>query len=76
VAFLALPACSINVKKADNGEDKKIDIETPIAGIHVSKGADVRIPVCRSTRAPVRKTLTSLGNRRARTSTSRPAFSA
>jgi len=42
VAFLALPACSINVKKADNGEDKKIDIETPIAGIHVSKGADVR----------------------------------
>ena len=40
--LLILPACSINVKKADNGEDKKVDIETPVGGIHVSKGADVR----------------------------------
>jgi hypothetical protein len=40
--LLGLPACSINVKKADNGEDKKVDIETPVGGIHVSKGADVR----------------------------------
>jgi hypothetical protein len=33
-------ACSINVKK--NGEDaeKKVDINTPIGGIHVSKQAD------------------------------------
>jgi hypothetical protein len=40
--LLVLPACSINVKKADNGEDKKVDIETPVGGIHVRKGADVR----------------------------------
>jgi len=37
-----LPACSINVKKDNNGEDKKVDIETPVGGIHVSKGADAR----------------------------------
>jgi len=46
--FVALPACTINVKKADGGGDKKVDIETPMGGIHVSKGADVRetgIPV-------------------------------
>jgi hypothetical protein len=41
-SLIALPACSINVKKADNGEDKKVDIETPVGGIHVSKGADAR----------------------------------
>jgi len=41
-ALIALPACNINVKKAENGEDKKVDIETPVGGIHVSKGADVR----------------------------------
>jgi hypothetical protein len=40
--FIALPACSINVKKDNNGEDKKVDIETPVGGIHVSKGADAR----------------------------------
>jgi hypothetical protein len=32
-----LAACSINVKKEKNGEDKQVDIRTPIAGIHVSK---------------------------------------
>jgi hypothetical protein len=41
-ALLALPACSINVKKDKTGEDKKVDIETPVGGIHVSKDADVR----------------------------------
>jgi hypothetical protein len=40
--LVALPACSVNVKKADNGEDKKVDIDTPMGGIHVSKGADAR----------------------------------
>jgi uncharacterized protein YfaP (DUF2135 family) len=35
-------ACSVNVKKDSSGEDKKVDIETPIGGIHVDKGADVR----------------------------------
>ncbi len=41
-SFVALPACSINVKKDNNGEDNKVDIETPVGGIHVSKGADAR----------------------------------
>jgi hypothetical protein len=40
--MLLLPACSINVKKESNGEDKQVDISTPVGGIHVSKGADVR----------------------------------
>jgi len=41
-SLMALPACSINVKKDDNGQDEKVDIETPVGGIHVSKGADAR----------------------------------
>lgn len=40
--LLTLPACSVNVKQAEGGEEKKVDIETPVGGIHVSKGADVR----------------------------------
>jgi len=36
-----LPACSINVKKEKNGEDKQVDINTPVGGIHVSKDANV-----------------------------------
>lgn len=43
-----LPACSVNVQKEKNGEDKKVDIDTPLGGIHVSKDvdlADVGIPV-------------------------------
>lgn len=39
-ALLLLPACSVNVKKEQNGEDKQVDINTPLGGIHVSKGAD------------------------------------
>ena len=38
---LLLPACSINVKKEKDGEDKRVDISTPVGGIHVSKDADV-----------------------------------
>jgi len=41
-ALLLLPACSVNVKKGESGEDKKVDIETPVGGIHVDKGADPR----------------------------------
>jgi hypothetical protein len=41
-AVLVLPGCSVNVKKGDNGEDKKVDINTPLGGIHVNNGADVR----------------------------------
>jgi len=36
-----LPACSVNVKKEANGEDKQVDINTLAGGIHVSKQADV-----------------------------------
>ena len=38
---LLLPACSVNVKKEQNGDDKQVDIRTPLGGIHVSKGANV-----------------------------------
>lgn len=43
-----LPACSVNVKKEKNGQDKQVDVRTPMGDIHVSKGADpndVGIPV-------------------------------
>jgi len=41
IAFLA-SACSVNVKKDGEGEEKNVDIKTPFAEIHVDKGADVR----------------------------------
>lgn len=41
VALLVLSACSVNVKKEQNGEDKQVDINTFLGGIHVSKQADV-----------------------------------
>jgi hypothetical protein len=47
-ALLLLGACSINVAKEKNGEDKKVDISTPVGGIHVSKEAsasDTGLPV-------------------------------
>jgi hypothetical protein len=40
--LLLLPACSINVKKNDAGEEKNVDIRTPIGGIHVDQRADAR----------------------------------
>lgn len=40
LAVLLLPACSVNVKKERTGEDKQVDINTPVGGIHVSKDAD------------------------------------
>ena len=33
---LLLPACSVNVKKEKDGDDKQVDIQTPVGGIHVS----------------------------------------
>ena len=39
LATLLLPACSINVKKESNGQDKQVDINTPVGGIHVNKDA-------------------------------------
>ena len=41
VAALFLPAGSVNVKKEQDGQDKQVDINTPLGGIHVSKGANV-----------------------------------
>jgi hypothetical protein len=40
-ALLALPACSVNVQKEANGQDKQVDVKTLLGGIHVSKQADV-----------------------------------
>jgi hypothetical protein len=40
LAVLLLPGCSVNVKKEQNGEDKQVDISTPVGGIHVSKDAN------------------------------------
>jgi hypothetical protein len=41
-AFFLFAACSVNVKKDSNGEDKNVDIKTPFGGIHVNNDADVR----------------------------------
>ncbi len=40
LAIVFLLGCSVNVKKEANGEDKQVDINTPVGGIHVSKGID------------------------------------
>jgi len=40
LAIVFLLGCSVNVKKEANGEDKQVDINTPVGGIHVSKGVD------------------------------------
>ena len=37
-----LPACSLNVKKNGKGEGEKVDIQTPVGGIHVSQDANPR----------------------------------
>jgi hypothetical protein len=41
-AFALLPACSVSVK--DHGDDgnSKVDINTPVGGIHVDENADAR----------------------------------
>jgi hypothetical protein len=42
IALVALlsAACSVNVKKNAKGEEKQVDVRTPVGAIHVSKGAD------------------------------------
>ncbi len=40
-ALLILSACSVNVKKEANGQDKQVDVNTLFGGVHVSKQADV-----------------------------------
>ena len=41
-ALLAFPGCNVNVKKDSEGTENKVDIETPVGGLHVTKDADVR----------------------------------
>ena len=42
VASLILASgCKVNVRKEQNGEDKQVDINTLVGGIHVSKQANV-----------------------------------
>jgi hypothetical protein len=40
-ALLVLAACSVNVKKEANGQDKQVDIKTLVGGVHVSQQAEV-----------------------------------
>jgi len=39
---LAFSACDVRVRKDANGQDKNVDINTPVGGIHVSNDVDVR----------------------------------
>ncbi|HEY6339578.1 MAG TPA: hypothetical protein VIW68_13880 [Candidatus Sulfotelmatobacter sp.] len=41
VAILFLSACTVAVQKGSNGQNKNVNIQTPVGGILVSKGADV-----------------------------------
>jgi hypothetical protein len=41
-ALLFLPACHVNVHKNADESEKKVDIDTPIGGIHVSQAPDVK----------------------------------
>ena len=41
-AVMVLSGCNVNVERNSEGHDKKVDIETPIGGLHVNKEADVR----------------------------------
>ena len=48
VTVLISSACSVNVHKEANGQDKQVDIKTLLGGVHVSKqadAADVGLPV-------------------------------
>lgn len=40
--LLVFAGCSVNVKKSENGKDKNVDIETPVARLHVSQDANAR----------------------------------
>src|SRR5579864_5170223 len=41
-ALALLPACSVNVKDHGDNGDSKVDISTPVGGIHVDENADAR----------------------------------
>jgi hypothetical protein len=39
-ALFPVSACSVNVQKETNGQDKQVDIKTLLGGVHVSQQAD------------------------------------
>ena len=41
-ALVLLPACSVNVKDHGDNGNSKVDISTPVGGIHVDENADAR----------------------------------
>jgi len=41
-ALIALSGCKIHVNKSESGEEDKVDIQTPLGGIHVNKDVDAR----------------------------------
>jgi hypothetical protein len=41
-ALALLPACSVNVKDKGDDGNSKVDISTPVGGIHVDENADAR----------------------------------
>ena len=41
-SVLFLPGCNVNVRKNAEGQEKKVDIETPFGALHVGKDADAR----------------------------------
>jgi hypothetical protein len=41
-AFALLPACSVNVKDHGENGNSKVDISTPVGGIHVDENVDAR----------------------------------
>src|SRR5262249_31086248 len=40
--LMAFPACKMNVKNDESGQEKRVDIDTPIGGMHISEDADPR----------------------------------
>jgi len=42
LGWLILPACSVSVKDHDQSGNNKVDIDTPLGGIHVNEEANVR----------------------------------
>jgi hypothetical protein len=48
VTIFTSSACSVNVQKEANGQDKQVDIKTLLGGVHVSKqadAADIGLPI-------------------------------
>ena len=41
-ALAALSGCKIHVNKSERGEEKNVDIQTPLGGIHVNQEVDAR----------------------------------